>query len=107
MRRATTTKTSSATGGRKSAGSSRSGSTRKKSGKKPGTFRSLWQLLTMTFFGRVVTAILGLALLVAIDLYAVSFRYDLFFTVLGIEAAIVGVLLWIRFLVWTRPEKAG
>ncbi len=106
MKRDTTTK-SPTTANRSKARSSRSGSTRKQSHKKSGTLRFLWQLLTLTFFGRVLAAILILSLMVTIDLYAVSFRYDLFFTVLGIEAAIIGILLWIRFLVRTRPDKAG
>ena len=92
---------------RKSSRTTRSSVSRKQTRKKNGILRTLWQLFTLTFFGRVLTAILALSLMITIDLYAVSFRYDLFFTVLGIEAAIAGILLWIRFLVRTRPEKTG
>lgn len=63
---------------------------------------SAWQLATLTFFGRVLLAVLVGTLVLPIDMYAVSFRYEPFFFLVGIELVLTGIAAWIRFLVRTR-----
>lgn len=63
---------------------------------------SLYELMTMTFFGRVILVLLIGAVLIGINLMVSSNRYDLFYILCGIELIAAIIIGWLRMLL--RPE---
>ena len=89
---------------------SRSGSTQSRTtrtnsrSKKPkiSLFGSLVELMTMTFFGRVILFLLVSAVLVGINLLVAKDRLDVFYFICGIELLAAILIGWIKMLV--RPD---
>ena len=77
---------------------------RRRSRRRPGLVKTLQQLLWMTFFGRLSIGVLASSLVILADLLIVSFKYDPFFKLVGIELIAAGIVFWIRFPVHTRPS---
>jgi uncharacterized membrane protein len=84
-----------------------SGSRTTRSGNRSGKSKisitgSLYELLTMTFFGRVFLILLVCAILIGINLMLSGNRYDVFYVLCGVELIIAVVIGWLRLLL--RPE---
>lgn len=63
---------------------------------------ALYELMTMTFFGRVlIVAILGV-MLVGINLLISKNRYDLFYVLCAIELIAAIAIAWLKLLI--KPE---
>ena len=73
--------------------------------RKPGFWASIRQLLLLTFFGRMLVVLIAGGMVLLVDLLAISNRYDAFFILTGIELILVGVTLWIRFLIRIHPAS--
>jgi len=85
------------------ANTSRPTSRRRK--KKPGFIRSAFQLLRLSFFGRMLIISAVSVLVIGITMLAVSFAYDRFFMITGIELVVAAVSGWIVYLVKSRPAR--
>lgn len=90
-------------------GSSRSGSSRTGKGKTSasragaGFWQGFFQVITLTFFGRVFLAVLVAAILIGVNLLFTRDRFDWFYTVCAIEIIAFVAIGWLRLLL--RPEN--
>jgi hypothetical protein len=75
----------------------------RRKGRKAGLWHALRQMLTLTFFGRLALLLAAGGVVLIVDLLAVSFGFEAFFKLAGIEMILAGVGVWIRFLIRTRP----
>jgi len=70
----------------------------------PDDSPSILSVLWASHWGKLLYALLGTLLLIAIDFLVSMNHYDSFFTILGVEIVIVMVIGWIVFLVFGRKQ---
>lgn len=72
---------------------------RSKPRRRKSTLASVLELISLTFWGRVLLVLLIAALVAAINMLISGNQYELFFRLTGIEMVLVAVFFWIRFLI--------
>lgn len=58
-------------------------------------------------WGRMLYALIGIMIIIALDFLISMNHYDLFFTILGVEIVVGMVIGWIVYLVVSRRKNAS
>ena len=102
-----TTSTRSTSSGRSGRGSSASSGRRKKvqpapvEDDSPSFFSKLWE----SHWGKLLYGIVVLLLIIGLDLLISWNKYDLFYTILGIEIVVAMLVGWIVYLIIERRKQ--
>ena len=65
---------------------------------KPSFFRVLFDLLLISWFGRVLLVCLVMAAVLGINILISANQYDLFFILTGIELVLTALVFWLRLV---------
>ncbi|MDW7658994.1 MAG: hypothetical protein SCM11_17640 [Bacillota bacterium] len=65
---------------------------------KPSFFRALFDLLLISWFGRVLLVCLVMAAVLGINILISANQYDLFFILTGIELVLTALVFWLRLV---------
>jgi hypothetical protein len=68
---------------------------------------SILALIWSNHWGRMLYALIGIMIIIALDFLISMNHYDLFFTILGVEIVVGMVIGWIVYLVVSRRKNAS